>query len=86
MRSGPHCSDIDDLRFVEPETGKVALFYHNKIVSEKELQRAIIAAAKWSSKVAFNSEKCKLAVFTTKSHEAELKPAITANNTRRLNN
>ncbi len=47
---------IDDLRSVVPEMVKVALFaddislissHHNKLVAEKELQRAVTAVAEW---------------------------------------
>ncbi len=49
---------INDLRSVVPATVKVALFtddvslissHHNKLVAEKELQRAVTAVRKWSS-------------------------------------
>ncbi len=47
----------DDLRSVVPETVKVALFvddvslmcsHHNKLVADKELQRAAAAVVHWS--------------------------------------
>ncbi len=49
---------IDDLLSVVPETVKVAIFagdvslissHHNKLVAEKELQRAVTAVADWSA-------------------------------------
>ncbi len=50
---------IDDLRSVVPETVKVPLFaddaspissHYNKLVAEKELQRAVTAVAEWSTR------------------------------------
>ncbi len=71
----------DDLRSVVPETMKVALFadnvslissHHNKLVAEKELQRAVTAVADWSAskKMVINADKCELTFFSTNSHEA----------------
>ncbi len=78
---------IDDLRSVVPETAKVVLFaddvslisnHHNKLVAEKQLQRAVTAVAEWSTskKMVLNADKC------TNSHEASWQPAIISNNSR----
>ncbi len=59
---------IDDLRFIVPETVKVALFadavslissHHNKLVAEKELQLAVTTIAEWSTskKMVLNADK-----------------------------
>ncbi len=84
---------IDDLRPVVPETVKVALFaddvslissHHNKLVAEKELQRAVTAVTDWSAskKIVLNADKCEVTFFSTNSHEANWQPTITANSTR----
>ncbi len=84
---------INDLRSVVPETAKVALFaydvslissHHNKLVAEKELQRAVTAVADWSAskKIVHNADKCEVTFFPTNSHEANWQPTIIANNTR----
>ncbi len=70
---------IDVLRSVVPETVKVALFsddvslisnHHNKLVAEKETQRAVTAVAKWSTskKMVLNADKCEVTFFSTNSH------------------
>ncbi len=72
---------IDDLRSVVPETVKVALFandvsfisnHHNKLVAEKELQRAVTTVAEWSAfkKIILNADNCEVRFFSTNSHEA----------------
>ncbi len=48
--------------------------HHNKLVAEKELQRAVTAV--------LNADKCEVALFSTNSHEANWQPTIIANNTR----
>ncbi len=84
---------IDDLHSVVLETVKVALFgddvplissHHNKLVAEKELQRAITAVAEWSTskKMVLNADKCEVTFFSTFSHEANWQPTISAYNTR----
>ncbi len=86
---------IDSLRSVVPETVKVALFqddvslisnHHNKLVAEKQLQRAVSVVAEWSTakKMILNADKYEVAFFTTSSHEANWQHTITANNTRLL--
>ncbi len=61
-----------------PETVKVAFFaddvslissHHNKLVAEKELQRAVTAVAEWSTskKMVLNADKCKVTFFSTNS-------------------
>ncbi len=88
---------IDDLRSVVPETVKVALFaddfslissYHNKLVAEKEQQRAVTAVAEWSTskKMVLNADKCEVALFSTNSHKANWQPTLIDNNTRLHNN
>ncbi len=88
---------IDDLRSVVPETVKLALFaddvslissHHNKLVAEKELQRAITAVADWSAskKMVLNADKCELTFFATNSHRADWQPSIIVNNTRLYHN
>ncbi len=72
---------IDDLRPVVPETVKVALFaddvslissHHNKLVAEKELQRAVSAVAEWSTskKMVLNADKCEVTFFSPNSQLA----------------
>ncbi len=84
---------IDDLRSVVPETVKVAQFaddvslissHHNKLVADKELQRAVTAVADWSAsqKMVLNADKCEVTFFSTNSHEANWQPPIIANSTR----
>ncbi len=59
---------IDDLRSVVSETAKEVLFaydvslmssHHNKQVAEKELQRAVIDVAEWSTseKIVLNADE-----------------------------
>ncbi len=61
-----------------PETVKVAFFaddvslissYHNKLVEEMELQRAVTAVADWgtSKKMVLNADKCEVTFFSAKS-------------------
>ncbi len=77
---------IDDLRSVVPEMVKVALIssHHNKLVAEKELQRAVTAVAEWSAskKMVLNADNCEVTFFSTNSHEANWQPTIIANSTR----
>ncbi len=84
---------IDGLRFVVLQTVKVAFFaddvslissHHNKLVAEKELQRAVTAVAEWSTskKMVLNADKCEVTFFSTNFHEANWQPTIIANNTR----
>ncbi len=84
---------INDLRTVVPETVKAALFtddvslvssHHNKLITEKEQQRAVIVVAEWSTskKMVLNADKCEVKFFSTNSHEANWQPTIIANNIR----
>ncbi len=68
-------------RSVVPKTVKVALFaddvsiissHHNEIVAEKDLRRADTTVAEWRNfkKMVLNADKCKVAFFSTNSHEA----------------
>ncbi len=77
---------IDDLRSVVPETVRVALFadavslinsHYNKLVAEKELQRAVSAVAEWtiSKKMVHNADKCEAKVFSIMTFIAT-KPAF----------
>ncbi len=70
---------INDLRSVVPEAVKAALFaddvslissHHNKLVAEKELQRAVTAVADRSAskKKVLNADKCEVTFFSTNSH------------------
>ncbi len=58
--------------------------HHNKLVTEKELQRAVTAVADWSvsKEMVLNADKCEGTFFSTNSHEANWQPTIIANNTR----
>ncbi len=58
--------------------------HHNKLIAEKELQRAVTAVAEWSTfkKMVLNADKCEVALFSTNSHEAHWQPTVIANNTR----
>ncbi len=71
---------IDQLRSVLLETAVV--------VTEKELQPAVIAIDKWSAseKMVLNGGKCEVPIFSTNFHEANFQPAFIANNTRLLHN
>ncbi len=66
---------IDDLRSVVFETVEVALFaddvffissHHNKLVTEKELQRAVTAVTKCSlsKKMVLNADEYEVAFFS----------------------
>ncbi len=68
-----------------PKTVKVALFaddaslissHHNKLVVEKELQRAVTAVADWSAskKMVLNADRLEMTFFSTNSHEANWQP------------
>ncbi len=58
--------------------------HHNKLVAEKELQRAVTAVADWgaSKKMVLNAGKCEVTFFSTNFHGANCQPPIIANYTR----
>ncbi len=57
--------------------------HHNKLVAEKELQRAVTGVAEWSTskEMVLNADKCEVTIFSTNSHKAKWQPTIIANNT-----
>ncbi len=67
----------------DASTCKYISSHHNKLVAEKELQRAVTAVADCSAskKMVLNADKCEVTVFSTNSYEANWQPTITANNT-----
>ncbi len=77
--------NIDGLLSVVPQTVKVAFFadvvafissHYNRLVAEKELQRAVTAVTKWSisKEMVLNADKCEVTFFSTNSHETNCSP------------
>ncbi len=62
--------------------------HRNKLIAEKELQRAVTAVTEWSTckKMGLNADKCEVTFFSTNSHEANWQPTFFANDTRLLHN